>query len=266
MVIVGAGRVGGALHARAVERGVFCGLVRRDAGWEALDAPAGTPVILAVRNDDLDEVLARVPAHRRADLVFVQNGVLRDFLRERGLDGCTRGLLYFAVARRGDPITPGGPNPFAGPHAEAVAAWFRRLDLEALAVDAETFGRYAFEKLCWLAVFGALGELYRAPVGVIATAHRDEVVRMTDELRRVGRVALGVEVGLEPLVERMIGYALRIPDFPAAVKEWPWRNGWLDAAAARYGIDTSFHRDVICRIGKGSLLHPLATPTDGDPR
>lgn len=266
MVVVGAGRVGGALCARAVERGLPCALVRRDAGWEALQGPAGAPVILAVRNDDLDDVLARVPARRRPDLVFVQNGVIRDFLRDRGLEGCTRGLLYFAVAKRGEPITPGGLNPFTGPHAEAVAAWFRRLDLEAAAVDAETFGRYELEKLCWLAVFGALGELHDAPVGEVATAHRDEVARMADELRQVGRVALGVEVELEPLVDRLVGYSLRIPDFPAAVKEWPWRNGWLDAAAVRYGVDTSFHREVICRIGKGALLQPLAAPTDGDPR
>jgi len=264
VVVVGAGRVGGALCARSVERGMPCALVRRDAGWEVLREPAGRPVILAVRNDDLDGVLARIPDHRRDDLVFVQNGILRDFLRERGLDGCTRGLLYFAVARRGDPITPGGLNPFTGPHAAAVAGWFRRMDLEAEAVDPAAFAAYELEKVCWLAIFGALGELYGETVGQTATRHRDEVARMADELRRVGRVALGVDVPLERLVDRLVAYSLRIPDFRASVKEWPWRNGWLDRAAARYGVDTSFHRDVLCRIGKGADLEPLAP--DGGPR
>lgn len=241
-----------------------CTLVSREAGWEVLEEPPGTPVVLAVRNDDLDIVLAKVPEARHRDLVFIQNGILRDFLRDRGLEGCTRGLLYFAVSKLGDPISPGGVNPFTGPHAEAIVDWFRRMDLEAEELSPEIFAIREFDKVCWLAVFGPLCELHGETVGEVATHRRDEVTRLAAELREVGRVALGVEVPLEELVDSLVGYSKSIPDFRAGVKEWPWRNGWLDRAAVRYGIDTSFHRDVMRRIGKGSLLEPKPE-APGDP-
>src|SRR5690606_13983845 len=102
--------------------------------WDRLDAPAGAPILLAVRNDDLDAVLARVPAHRHVDLVFVQNGMLRPWLAARGLSAATRGLLFMAVPRRGAAIEPGGESPFHGPHAQALLDAFRAAALPARVV------------------------------------------------------------------------------------------------------------------------------------
>ena len=114
MDIIGAGRVGGALAARADKAGLPHQLIDRENGWEALDGPAGTPILVCVRNDDLDEVLRKTPKPRHTDLVFVQNGMLRPYLEANNLAGATRGLLFFAVASRGAELVPGGNSPFVG--------------------------------------------------------------------------------------------------------------------------------------------------------
>jgi hypothetical protein len=154
IIIIGAGRVGGALAARARANGTPCTLVDRARGWETLQDPAGDPIVLAVRNDDLDAVVGRVPQHRRADLVLVQNGMLRDWLAAHGLQAATRGLLFFAVPRRGAPIELGPANPFWGPHAARMARWFELLGLPAKVLDASDFATAELEKLLWNSCFG----------------------------------------------------------------------------------------------------------------
>ena len=123
MIIIGGGRVGQALETRAAMRGVPCVVIRRDTGWDALHADDCGPILVATRNDDLDAVVARVPEQRHGDLVFLQNGMLRSWLADHGLADATRGLLFFAVAQRGDDLNPGGDSPFAGPRASAVVRW-----------------------------------------------------------------------------------------------------------------------------------------------
>ncbi|MCA9660431.1 MAG: hypothetical protein KC486_18955, partial [Myxococcales bacterium] len=147
--IIGAGRVGGTLAELCAERGLPCSLITRDRGWEALAGAAGEPVLVTVRNDDLDGVLERVPAGRRGDLVLIQNGMLRPWITARGLEQVTRGLLFFAVSRRGDRPEPGGSSPFYGPHAAAVVAWLSEIGIPAEVVDAGAFAAIELEKLIW---------------------------------------------------------------------------------------------------------------------
>jgi hypothetical protein len=63
-----------------------------------------------------------------SDLVFIQNGMLQPWLEERGLGGNTQVLVYFAVAKKGDPpvdgrtdLNPEGLTAACGPHAQAFA-------------------------------------------------------------------------------------------------------------------------------------------------
>src|SRR5690606_17737208 len=138
VTFIGAGRIGGALTGRAREVGRPVHLIDRAGGWEALDAPPGSPIVAAVRNDDLEAIVDRVPDHRRVVLVFVQNGMIRGWLADHGLAQATRGLLFLAVGRRGDPPIPGGPSPFHGRHAAAMVDFFTDLQLPATEVDAAT--------------------------------------------------------------------------------------------------------------------------------
>lgn len=247
MVLVGAGRIGTALQASAADAGHPVALVSRTSGWDRLDAPPGDPILLCVRNDDLDPVLARVPPGRRPDLVFAQNGALRDFLVQRGLAENSRALLYFAVAKRGDGISPGRTSWTTGPHGVETARFLVACGVAAEAVDRARFGACELEKLAWLVVFGALCDRHGETVGQVADARVDEVRALAEEVRRVGQAAMGVDLALDDLVRRLCDYSRSIPDFRAASKEAPWRHGWLLDTAARRGLATPRLRETLAR-------------------
>ncbi len=254
ITIVGAGRVGQALEAASRAKGIDVRLLDRSWGSASLSGPQGDPIVLAVRNDDLVQIVGEVPAHRRADLVFVQNGALRELLRACALSQNTRGLLYFAVARRGDPISPGHTSWFCGEHGLQLARWLGHLGLTAESVDWARFSAYELEKLLWLAVHGPLCEAHGATVGEVATTHRDELAALVDELRRLGRAAMGVDVPQDWLLPRLVDYSTSIGDYRASVKEWPWRNGWLVDQSRRLGIDTPCHDAALRAAGQGARL------------
>ncbi len=245
IVILGAGRIGGALAAASP---LPCTLVTREHGWEALRGPAGDPLLVCVRNDDLTAVVERVPAARRADLVFVQNGMIDGWLADHGLADSTRGVLFFAVARRGGPIEPGGVSPFTGPHAPALADWLLSLGVPAQAVDRGRFAAVMLEKLIWNAAFGLLCERHGATVGEVLTNHADALAHVSAELNAVGRAALGVQLDDAALLSRLRAFSASIPDNRAGVKEWPWRGGWFVTAARSHGIPMPTHDHLLAEL------------------
>ena len=221
MVIVGAGRVGTALAGIA---GVAP--VRRG---EAIADGEG-PIIVCTRNNDLAGVLAATPDHRRADLVFVQNGMLSTWLDERGLSQSTQALLYFAVSSVGAAPVDGGRTVVTGPHAEAVSALLAAGGLACRRISRLDYRGEMVEKFLWNCIFGLLCQRHGASVGRVVEHHHDEVVALTTELLGVCDRALGgVPLKPAPLVERLCAYSSSIADYRGAVKEWPWRNGWLVA-------------------------------------
>ncbi len=249
MIVIGAGRVGRALTARAADAGQSCALVSRDEGWEVLDGAPGVPVIVAVRNDDLEEVVARVPVFRREDLVLVQNGMIRPWLRAHGLTSVTRGLLYFAVPTRGHLGVPGRPSPLCGPHSVTVAHWLTTLGLAGWSVDWARFTYLEVEKLVWICAVGPLCKHTGATVGEVVEDHREQLAALVSELSRVCRASMGVDVPDDYLLDRLCGYSRTIPDFRASMSEQPWRNGWFVSEAERCRVATPVHHAVLGAVG-----------------
>jgi ketopantoate reductase len=245
--VIGAGRIGTALAARDPKCFV---LVDRQRGWEQIEPEASGPIVLAVRNDDLAAVIERVPAQRRGDLVFVQNGMLRAWLEQRGLGGTTRGLLFMAVPSVGAAIQPGGESPFHGPWAQAMVEAFTAASLPAKVVDAPTFAAIELEKLIWNCAFGLFCQALDCDVGTVVEQHRPRLKLLVAELLAVAKPAFGVELELDPLLERLCAYSRSIPSYRGAVKEWPWRNGWFVATARAQKRRTPTHDMLLLAIGK----------------
>jgi ketopantoate reductase len=254
MIVIGAGRVGTAIARRSRDAGLSCTLVTHTEGWEALAGAPGDPIVVAVRNDDLEDMIPRVPAHRRPDLVFVQNGMIRPWLRKHGLGPVTRGLLYVAVPERDGALTPGGDSPFCGSHGLGMARWFVHIGIPAREVDWALFSGLEAEKLVWIAVFGLLCERFDADVGTIVREHRDLVDGLCRELGPVLRAGIGVDVPPDRLAQRICAYSLAIGRYRGGVKDWPWRNGWIDATAARMRLPTPLHRELLEHVGYGDRL------------
>lgn len=229
MIIIGAGRVGTSLKKRSEAHGVEVTVVDRQGPDAALEGPQGDPIVVATRNDDLLDVLQRVPDYRRDDLVFIQNGLYRGLLQNNQLQGATRGLIYFAATARDGDIDPGTVSWFFGPHALAMARWFATMKLNARAVDWPRYSYYELEKLAWLCVFGVLCDAHDCTVGE-ALAHEDELDALVKEMVHFGRAEMNVDPAFDYLKARLVEYTRSIPTYRAAVKEWDWRNGAVLAA------------------------------------
>lgn len=68
---------------------------------DAIPSGLEAPIYVCTRNDDLRAVIDKTPAPQRANLVFLQNGMLDPLLQEYGLqDKATQALVYFAVAKK----------------------------------------------------------------------------------------------------------------------------------------------------------------------
>lgn len=244
--IVGAGRVGSAIHRRMVAAGMPGRLLARQDGGRSIAADGSGPILVATRNDDLRAVLAAVPAARHRDLVFVQNGMIRPLLGEFGLEGATRGLLFFAVPRRGDDLAPGGNSPFCGPHAAALVAMFTGLEIPAEVLQPAVFAAVELEKLVWNSAFGLLCQALETDVGgVLADPRCDALLR---ELIACGAPALELDADAAAMVQRLRAYSASIPDYRGAVKEWPWRNAFFVDAAAAAGTSLPVHEELCCAI------------------
>ena len=147
-IVIGGGRIGSLISADAKLLG------RADPIASSIDPDGSGPIFVATRNDVLSSIVDECPASRRGDLVFLQNGYLDDFLRDKGLTDNTQALLYLSVTAKGvDPVDgitsvdPDGLTAATGVHARAFADRLASLGLKCKVVSAEEYRPAMFEKL-----------------------------------------------------------------------------------------------------------------------
>mmetsp|Transcript_1104 Transcript_1104/g.2472 ORF Transcript_1104/g.2472 Transcript_1104/m.2472 type:complete len:328 (+) Transcript_1104:154-1137(+) len=224
--IVGNGRIGGALS----EAGNCVVLGRGDS----FDADGEGPILLATRNDALDEIIENCPENRRKDLVFLQNGYLDDFLEKKGLSENSQVLLYLSVPAKGvaptDGVTtfnPEGLTASTGEWAQAFADRLASIDLKCNVVSAKDYRPAMFEKLMWISTYMLVGAANNcATVGDAGKDHSDTVESIVKELVAAVSAKEGIEFP-EGTLERLKSYTDVVADFPCGVKEFEWRNQYF---------------------------------------
>lgn len=250
LIVVGPGRVGSAfLRAAATATVPAVSVGRADPSPITTPHP-GTPILVATRADDLAGVIAATTEENRADLVFVQNGMIQPLLADHGLADNTQGVLYFAATSLTEPVQPGAPSLFWGPHAAALVGILAADRIPARVVaDRAEFAREIGVKLAWIVIFGLLGQRYDLPVGETVRRRRPQIVALGKELAPLLARALGIPIPVRPLVEDIITYSQRIPTFRATVKELRWRNGWVVDASRKFGLATPLHDRLLRETG-----------------
>ncbi|KAL2621922.1 hypothetical protein R1flu_002127 [Riccia fluitans] len=226
-VIVGAGRVGTALEKMGGGKDF---VVRRG---ETIPADKPGPIIVCTRNDVLSSIIDSTPSNRREDLVFVQNGMLDPLLESKGLTA-TQVLVYFAVAKLGDPPTDGitdlnpeGLTAASGKWASAIAARLKSAGLSCKVLDPEEFKKPQLEKLIWICAFMLVGARHPgSTVGDVESKHRDELASLVEELAAAAESEKNIKFD-SGVVDRLCAYARSVSHFPTAVKEFEWRNGFF---------------------------------------
>mmetsp|Transcript_7602 Transcript_7602/g.20193 ORF Transcript_7602/g.20193 Transcript_7602/m.20193 type:complete len:371 (+) Transcript_7602:58-1170(+) len=228
-VIVGGGRIGSLLASLGNPENPDI-VVRRG---EPVPQREG-PIYICTRNDDLEAVIEATPQEKRGDLVFLQNGMLDPLLRKYGLMDNSRVNVYFAVAKLGakpvDGITttnPEGLTAATGRWSQAIAERLARAELSCRVLQSRDFTRSMFEKLIWISAVMLIGSVHgNIPVGQVAEKHAAELEEMVDELARMVRFTARTAL-LGGVPERIAAYCRAVPDFPTALKEFKWRNGYF---------------------------------------
>ena len=200
----------------------------------AASSDGSGPIFVCTRNDVLGDLVESTPENRRKDLVFMQNGYIDGFLEERGLEGNTQALIFFAVAKKGEAPTdgktelnPDGLTKVTGPWAEAYAARVHAAGLACEVVESEAYKTAMFEKLIWISAFMLVGAVNGGiTVGDVEQMHRPAVLELIDELAGAVTQAQGVKFG-PGVGERLCAYARSVAHFPTAIKEFEFRNGFF---------------------------------------
>jgi hypothetical protein len=91
--IIGNGRIGNMIFEENSRQDV---LISRGDNIADKLAPSG-PIYVTARNKDLDDIIASTPVCRQTDLVFLQNGILTEYLSKQGLQDNTQGEVFIKV-------------------------------------------------------------------------------------------------------------------------------------------------------------------------
>lgn len=228
--IIGGGRIGGLLHDL---NGGVDQLITRNSG-ETIPAGVEGPIYVCTRNNDLENIIEDCPKDRLCDLIFLQNGILTEYLKSKGLEDNTQGLVYFAVSKKGEaPIdgktdtNPEGLTAVTGKWGNDMAARLAKADLACKVLDKEPWTIAMLEKHIWICAFMAVGSQYEGcTVGGVEKEHNDEVRIIINELAEAATWETGLTF-TDDLGDRLCAYARSVSHFPTALKEFEWRNGWF---------------------------------------
>lgn len=227
-IIVGSGRIGSLLY----EAGNGDDLIIK-RGEAIPDIPG--PVYLCTRSDDLEELIQSCPENKKEDLVFMQNGMIEPLLKRYALwDEVTLANIYFALTKKGgDPIDgrtdmhPQGLTNATGKWATALSQRLEKADLTCNVVNKRDCRRSMLDKLIWISSVMLIGSVHGGiPVGEVEKFHKKELTEMVSEMGNMIRTTLAIAV-FPNQVERLNAYSRVIPQFPTALKEFKWRNGFF---------------------------------------
>lgn len=223
-VVVGNGRIG-SLLARAPDMKEAL-IVKRG---ENIPEEGYGPIYVCTRNDDLSSIVDSTPENRRADLVFIQNGMIQTFLEDKNLSNNTQALIYFAVANKGDSPVDGGGTVVYGKWAEAFAKRVTSVGCKCSVLQDKTeFMKKMVEKLLWICVMGPLCAKSQLTCGQVVAneTYLQDLEGLVNELQPIAEEALHIKLD-DGVVSRIIEYSKKVADYRAGVKEIAWRNGWF---------------------------------------
>ena len=227
-VIIGNGRIGNFLFESNNKKDVLLG-----SRGDSIPAATRGPIYICTRNNDLDAIIEKTPADRKEDLVFLQNGILTNYLSDKGLSKNTQGLIYFAVSKKGEKpidgvtdLNPEGLTAITGKWAGDFAMRMKSAGLSCHVLGYKEWEVAMIEKHIWICAFMAVGAKHKASVGEVEKAHSTEVKELIEELAYAA--TLETKIVFPPgLSDRLCAYARSVAHFPTALKEFEWRNGWF---------------------------------------
>ncbi|HXV75935.1 MAG TPA: hypothetical protein VD788_06395 [Candidatus Polarisedimenticolaceae bacterium] len=247
--VVGVGEVGRRL-AGALERdGWQVARVTRRRGWPAAaDHRDPSPRIVAVREEALAGVLARLPADLRVRVVLVQNGFLEAVHDDLG--ETTRGLIWFTS--KGAFFRSLRPSVFRGAWAEPLVAALDRGGIDVVRIDdRDRFAREMILKGIWNCVVGLPLVAHDVDLATYLREWHDELVDLVAECATAAAAHYGVSVDPRAALDRIEETTTELGWMRGGAKALAWRNGAIVTFGRRHGIPTPVN-DRLLRAATGT--------------
>ena len=186
-VVIGLGQLGREIAGGLLRTGFTVCPVNRGDDLAALAEALPEPglVLVAVGENDLHPVLSELPAAWREDVVLLQNELLPRDWQAHDLETPSVLSVWFEK-KRGTDAKALLPSPAYGPHAAALVAALRAIELPAREVVSEAEMRWELVRknlyiltsnIAGLDAGGTVGELWRARRG-LAEAVAGEVLQI----------------------------------------------------------------------------------------
>lgn len=204
LLLYGVGQLGRLFGGGALRAGATVVPIRRDTDvgplWSAY--PPGTPILFAVGEAATVDALDRVPVDRRGDLIFVQNELYPSDLAGMKAARATLAIVW-TNQKPGVPTLVGRATAVHGPHAGAMAAWHREVDIPCRVADASDIGIEAAAKYAFIVTVNALGLLDPRTVSEWLAADASRVDAVLAESVELAVARLGAPEARDEALERV---------------------------------------------------------------
>jgi hypothetical protein len=209
LAVYGLGELGQLYGAAALRAGYrVTPITRADDPQVALHGlPLDVPVLVAVGEASLDEVLTALGKSRGDAVILLQNELFPSLWRKHDIQPTV--LVPWLLKKRGTPLLVARPSPVLGRHAEVVLALHQALALPCdLLPHEHALHQALVEKYAFILTINALGLLRDRTLGLWLQEDPGRVAALARETAQLGAVLCESEVDL-PRCERVVVEAMR---------------------------------------------------------
>ncbi|HKL78340.1 MAG TPA: hypothetical protein VJ985_08280 [Gammaproteobacteria bacterium] len=214
VVLIGVGEMGGIFAHGLLRAGHTVHPVTRGMDMDAVahTCPEPALALVTVGENDLHEVLARIPSAWRDRLGLIQNELLPRDWRAHDILHPTTSAVWFEK-KPGKPVNPIIASPVHGPNADLLVNALDAIDLPVRKVSDET--EMLFElvrKNVYILTTNIAGLETGGTTGELWHHHRDLAQQVADEVMDIQAWLTGVELERERLVAGMAEAMLADPE------------------------------------------------------
>jgi hypothetical protein len=206
VVIIGMGEMGGVFSRGLLKLGHPVFPLTRHMSPDALARELRGPVLVlvTVAENDLHDVLARLPGPWRDRVGLVQNELLPRDWQAHGLTHPTVISVWFEK-KKGQDVKVLVPSPVHGPHARLLVDALGTLDIPAWEVaDAQAMQFELVRKNLYILTTNIAGLVVGGTVEQLWTEHRDLTLEVANEVMDIQFALIGTALDREALIAGMV--------------------------------------------------------------
>ncbi len=244
-VVVGIGEMG-SVFARALLRAghpVFPVVRGIDPGTVAEIAPRPAVALVAVGEDDLDPVLAALPASWRDRVALIQNELLPRDWQRHGITSPTVAPVWFEK-KPGQDVKVIVPTPVAGPGAPLIIDALGGIGIAAEHVPDDEIVGHLVAKNLYILTANIAGLVTGGTVGPLWHEHRDVSGPVSEEVLTIQQTLVGTPIDRDAALTEMVRAIDADPDHKATGRSAPRRLARALDHADAAGLDVPTLRSI----------------------